>query len=85
VEFTIAELVAVVLYLTGSSSKAVHKALPQDDPRRRRADISRATAGLDSTPRTPLEEGLGHTITSFEGAGAARRPAPAREAGRLLA
>ena len=66
VEWTIAELVEVVLELTGSSSPVVRRPLPQDDPRRRRPDISRADALLRWRPTTPLEEGLRATIAWFE-------------------
>src|SRR5882724_3821224 len=41
-EFTIHDLAAGVLQITGSSSKVVHRAKPQDDPRQRRPDISKA-------------------------------------------
>jgi UDP-glucuronate decarboxylase len=65
-EFTMAELAALTINLTGSRSKIVHHALPQDDPRQRRPDISRAADVLNWTPRTPLRRGLAKTIAYFE-------------------
>ncbi|MEW6255290.1 MAG: UDP-glucuronic acid decarboxylase family protein [Pseudomonadota bacterium] len=66
-EFTIAELAAEVLDLVGGSSKLVYKPLPQDDPRQRRPDISRAQAQLGWAPSVRLREGLKKTIAYFEG------------------
>jgi UDP-glucuronate decarboxylase len=65
-EFTIRQLAEQVIALTGSRSKIVHRPLPQDDPRQRRPDISRAHHVLDWAPRTPLREGLKRTIVYFE-------------------
>lgn len=65
-EFSIAELAALVLELTGSKSKVHRLPLPQDDPRRRQPDISRAAARLGWSPKTPLREGLEATITYFD-------------------
>lgn len=64
-ELTVRELVQRVLALTGSRSRVVHQALPQDDPRRRRPDISRAGQLLGWQPRTPLATGLKATIAWF--------------------
>jgi len=65
-EFSILELASTVISLTGSSSKIVNKPLPQDDPRQRRPDISKAKEELSWTPRTKLKEGLIQTIAYFE-------------------
>ena len=65
-EFTILELAQLVLDLTGSSSRIVHKALPQDDPTRRRPDISKAKGLLDWAPSIPAKDGLVRTIAYFE-------------------
>lgn len=65
-EIEMRELAALTIDLVGSRSKIVHRPLPQDDPRQRRPDISRANAVLGWTPRTPLLEGLGRTIAYFE-------------------
>jgi UDP-glucuronate decarboxylase len=65
-EFSILELASAVIDLTGSSSKIIHKPLPQDDPRQRRPDISLADKELSWTPRTKLKDGLVHTIAYFD-------------------
>ena len=65
-EFTILELANVIIKLTGSKSKILMKELPQDDPERRKPDISLARSTLDWSPRVPLEEGLTKTIDYFE-------------------
>jgi UDP-glucuronate decarboxylase len=65
-ERTICELVDLVLTLTGSGSEVVHQALPVDDPKRRRPDISKAERILDWRPATSLEQGLRSTIAWFE-------------------
>jgi UDP-glucuronate decarboxylase len=65
-EFTILELATSIIEMTGSGSRIVHLLLPEDDPRQRRPDISRASELLGWTPRTPLKEGLGRTIAYFE-------------------
>jgi len=65
-EFSMLELARMVLDLTGSSSKIVHRPLPPDDPRQRRPDISRAKEVLGWAPRTPLREGLVKTIAYFD-------------------
>jgi UDP-glucuronate decarboxylase len=64
-EFTMQELAEKVLRLTASKSRLVYKALPPDDPRQRRPDISVARARLDWQPRVRLDEGLEHTIEYF--------------------
>ena len=51
-EFSILELATMVIDLTGSHSRIVHRPLPQDDPKQRRPDISRAQELLDWKPRT---------------------------------
>ena len=65
VEFTMIELAELVLELTGSDSQIEHRPLPQDDPRRRRPDISRAQDVLGWSPRVPLREGLPMTAEWF--------------------
>jgi UDP-glucuronate decarboxylase len=66
VEFTIGELARTVIELTGSRSRVVHRPQPQDDPRQRRPDISRADELLSWAPRTPLKDGLSRTIAYFD-------------------
>jgi UDP-glucuronate decarboxylase len=65
VEFTVMELAEQVLRLTGSASELDHRPLPQDDPTRRKPDISRAESLLGWSPRIPLHEGLLKTIPYF--------------------
>jgi len=64
-EFTVRQLADHVLALTGSRSEIVHRPLPEDDPRVRQPDISRARELLGWEPRVPLDEGLGRTIEYF--------------------
>ncbi len=64
-EFTVRELADMVLALTGSASPLVHRPLPQDDPRQRRPDISRAKAELGWQPAVALQDGLSRTIQHF--------------------
>ncbi|WP_046864948.1 UDP-glucuronic acid decarboxylase family protein [Microvirga massiliensis] len=65
-EFTILELAKLIIDFTGSRSKIVHQPLPQDDPKQRRPDISRAQETLGWAPKVPLREGLKKTIPYFE-------------------
>jgi UDP-glucuronate decarboxylase len=64
-EFTVLELAEAVLALTGSKSQIIHVDLPQDDPKVRRPDISKARALFGFEPRVALEQGLRRTIESF--------------------
>jgi UDP-glucuronate decarboxylase len=66
VEFTILDLASLVIDMTGSRSRIVHRPLPQDDPRQRKPDISGANELLDWAPTTPLEKGLTRTIDYFD-------------------
>jgi UDP-glucuronate decarboxylase len=65
-EFTILELASLVIELTGSRSRVVHRPRPQDDPRQRRPDISKAHDLLKWAPQIPPREGLIKTIAYFE-------------------
>jgi UDP-glucuronate decarboxylase len=65
-EFTMLELAEKVLELTGSSSTVEHLPLPQDDPKQRQPDISRAKKSLGWEPTVPLNEGLVKTIEYFQ-------------------
>jgi len=65
-EFTILELVKLLIKLTASKSKIVYKPLPQDDPRQRQPDIGKAKKVLNWQPRIELEEGLKRTIDWFK-------------------
>ena len=65
-EFTMLELASMVIELTASRSRIVHRPLPQDDPRQRRPDISKANDLLGWAPHTALRDGLTRTIAYFE-------------------
>jgi UDP-glucuronate decarboxylase len=73
-EFTIADLARLIIDLSGSSSRVVHRPLPTDDPRQRRPDITRAHQLLDWQPTVGLREGLLRTIAHFENDLIERRP-----------
>ena len=64
-EFTILELAKRIIRLTGAKSRLTYKPLPQDDPRQRKPDISKAKKTLKWAPRVELEEGLSRTIDWF--------------------
>jgi UDP-glucuronate decarboxylase len=65
VETSMLELAQSVLRLTGSSSELKFLALPQDDPKQRCPDISRARKVLKWSPNVPLESGLQRTIAYY--------------------
>lgn len=65
VEFSIRELAEMTVRLTGSRSPIEYRPLPQDDPRQRRPDITRAKEKLGWEPAISLEEGLTRTIDYF--------------------
>jgi dTDP-glucose 4,6-dehydratase len=64
-EFTMLELAALVLELTGSASGLDYHDLPADDPRQRKPDITVARTVLGWEPVVQLREGLGRTIEYF--------------------
>ena len=64
-EFTMLQLAEEIIALTGSTSRIVHRALPADDPRKRKPDISLAESVLEWEPRIRLREGLVRTIDYF--------------------
>lgn len=66
VETPIIEFAKIIIDLTGSSSKIVHKPLPSDDPTQRRPDITLAGEMLDWKPSTELRSGLQKTIEYFD-------------------
>lgn len=65
VENTVTELAEKIIALCKSKSKIVYKPLPEDDPRKRRPDITLAREKLGWTPKVSLEEGLLKTIKYF--------------------
>ncbi|HXV19124.1 MAG TPA: UDP-glucuronic acid decarboxylase family protein [Candidatus Omnitrophota bacterium] len=65
-EMSVLKLAKVIIGLTGSKSKIVHKPLPVDDPKQRCPDISRAKKELGWKPEVALKEGLTETICYFK-------------------
>jgi UDP-glucuronate decarboxylase len=66
IEFSIRELATTIIDLTGSPSRIVQQVLPQDDPRQRQPNISKAQELLSWEPRIALKDGLKQTIGYFE-------------------
>ena len=64
-EFTVRELAEQVIRLTGANSEIIEAPLPQDDPKQRQPDISRAKRDLGWEPSVQLEQGLVKTIDYF--------------------
>lgn len=67
VEMTMLEFARAILRATRSRSRIIFKPLPQDDPKQRRPDITRAHNLLAWNPVIPLPEGLKKTIAFFRG------------------
>ena len=65
-EFTIIECAQAILDVTGSKSELRFEALPQDDPTRRRPDITKARALLGWEPRISLTQGLARSLEFFK-------------------
>jgi dTDP-glucose 4,6-dehydratase len=72
-EMTILEFAERIQRLTGTNSPIQFHPLPEDDPKRRRPDISKASQVLGWEPRVSLEDGLRHTIAYFQGVAAVAR------------
>ena len=64
-ELTMMEFAREIIKATGSRSKIVHRPLPQDDPKQRKPDITRARRLLKWEPKVNLETGLASTIEYF--------------------
>ena len=64
-ELTIKEIAQTIIRMTGSSSQLVYRPLPEDDPKVRQPDITKARTLLGWEPKVPLEEGLTKTIEYF--------------------
>src|SRR5918994_2042430 len=65
-EFSMRELADLVIEKVESDAGTTLAPLPQDDPKQRRPDVSKAQEALSWVPRTPLREGLGRTIEYFD-------------------
>lgn len=64
-EFTMKQLAQAVLEITGATSGMTHEPLPQDDPKQRCPDISKAEKYLNWRPETNLHQGLERTIEFY--------------------
>ena len=64
-EMTMLEFAREIIRLTDSKSEIIYKSLPQDDPKQRRPDITRARNLLQWEPAVALEQGLVNTIDYF--------------------
>jgi nucleoside-diphosphate-sugar epimerase len=88
-EYTVLELAQTVIELLASPSPVVHLPLPEDDPTRRRPDITLARTALGWEPTTGLQEGLARTVvavaaeTGLEAAASAVNGAPGPDHGRV--
>ncbi|WP_225585417.1 UDP-glucuronic acid decarboxylase family protein [Flavobacterium sp. MDT1-60] len=65
-EITINEFAEEIIKLTGTSQKIIYHALPQDDPKQRKPDISKAKTILNWEPKISREEGLKITYDYFK-------------------
>ena len=64
-ELTIEQIARKIIEMTGSKSRVVYKPLPEDDPKVRQPDITRARTLLGWEPKVTLEEGLAKTVDYF--------------------
>jgi dTDP-glucose 4,6-dehydratase len=64
-EMTIEDIARMIITLTGSKSQIVYRPLPEDDPKVRQPDITRARTLLGWEPKVGLEEGLTRTLEYF--------------------
>ena len=76
IEFTVRQLAEMVVELTGTRSSIISEPLPQDDPKVRKPDITRAKTMLGWEPKVPLRDGLVRTIEYFRGLLGTERMAP---------
>jgi len=65
-EMTIEDIARMIIKLTGSKSQIVYRPLPEDDPKVRQPDITRARTLLGWGPKVGLEEGLTRTLEYFK-------------------
>jgi dTDP-glucose 4,6-dehydratase len=81
-EMTVLEFAREIIRATGSQSRVVFRPLPQDDPKQRRPDITKARTKLKWEPKVPLREGLKKSIEYFRGKVATGAAGLARGHGR---
>lgn len=65
VEYKIMDLARIIVAMTGSKSQIMQTTLPQDDPKQRNPNITKASQHLSWVPTTPLDDGLTKTIKYF--------------------
>ena len=65
-EMTILEFAEHIRTLTGTKSKLIFQPLPEDDPKQRKPDITKAKSVLGWEPRVPLQDGLSQTVAYFQ-------------------
>jgi nucleoside-diphosphate-sugar epimerase len=61
------EIAKTVVSLTNSRSKLSYRPLPQDDPKKRKPDITKIRKAVGWEPKVSLKDGLARTIESFRG------------------
>jgi dTDP-glucose 4,6-dehydratase len=64
-EMTIEDIARAIITMTGTKSQIVYRPLPEDDPKVRQPDITRARTLLGWEPKVKLEEGLTKTLEYF--------------------
>ncbi len=64
-ELSVLEFAREIIRVTGSRSRIAFQPLPQDDPKQRRPDITRANNWLQWSPQVPLADGLKQTVAFF--------------------
>jgi dTDP-glucose 4,6-dehydratase len=77
-EMSVREIAEMIIALSGSQSELIYKPLPEDDPKRRCPEISRAREILGWEPRTPVREGLQKTLSWFAARLSHREGTPAK-------
>ena len=65
-EFTMLELAQNIIDITGSKSKIIYEPLPQDDPKQRKPNITKAKDLLGWEPKVDRSEGLKKTLEYFQ-------------------
>ena len=76
-EHTVREIAEMVIEISGTGNGLVHGPLPEDDPKRRCPDITRAREVLGWEPRVGAREGLEKTLAWFAGRRASPETSPA--------
>jgi dTDP-glucose 4,6-dehydratase len=81
-EMSVLEIARMVIEVSGSESEVVYEPLPEDDPKRRCPEISRAREVLGWEPRVGAREGLNRTLKWFAGRSNKPEPSSAKRRGR---